>query len=135
MLVSGGVYPNMPPITRKGEYKTMRRRTTTKQRQNVIKNNLLTIEKAEVYHKTSRETETIPNDKFLECFDFFCESGIFMDCIGWHYDKNLHANGYIIECGRYNPHSENIITAYLEVADSATEEEIEKMLLFEESGE
>ena len=75
----------------------MRKQTTTQQIQNVIKNNLLTIITAEVYHKTSRETEVIPNDKFLECFDFFCESGIFMDAVGWHYDKNLHANGYIIE--------------------------------------
>lgn len=125
----------MPPVTRKGEYKRMRRRTTTQKLQQVITNNLLHIAKAEVYYKTSRETEVIPNDKFLECFDFFCESGIFMDAVGWHYDKNLHANGYIIEYGRYNPHSENIIIAYLEVAVSATGEEIEKMLLFEESGE
>ena len=103
----------------------MQRRTTTLQIQKAMKSNYLHLIK----------TEVIPNDKFLEFFDFFCEAGIFADCIGWHYDNNLHANGYIIECGRYNPHSENIITAYLEVADSATEEEIEKMLLFEESGE
>lgn len=113
----------------------MQRRTTTLQIQKAMKSNYLHLIKAEVYNKSTGKTEVIPNDKFLEFFDFFCEAGIFADCIGWHYDNNLHANGYIIECGRYNPHSENIITAYLEVADSATEEEIEKMLLFEESGE
>ncbi|EOS26525.1 hypothetical protein C806_01261 [Lachnospiraceae bacterium 3-1] len=113
----------------------MRRQTTTLQIQKAMKSNFLHLIKAEVYNKSTRKTEEIPNGKFLESFDYLCESGFFADCIGWHYDNNLHANGYIIECGRYNPHSENIITAYLEVADSATEEEIEKMLLFEESGE
>lgn len=113
----------------------MRRQTTTLQIQKAMKSNFLHLIKAEVYNKSTRKTEEIPNGKFLESFDYLCESGFFADCIGWHYDNNLHANGYIIEYGRYNPHSENIIIAYLEVVVSAIEEEIEKMLLFEESGE
>ena len=122
----------MPPITRKGEYKRMRRRTTTQKLQQVITNNLLHIAKAEVYYKTSRETEVIPNDKFLECFDFFCESGIFMDAVGWHYDKNHKTGNYEIECSRMDGSVDVIVTIYLRINGNTTEEEIEKALLFEE---
>lgn len=122
----------MPPITRKGVYKRMRKRTTTRQIQNVIKNNLLTIAKAEVYHKTSRNTEVIPNDKFLECFDFLCESGIFVDAIGWHFEKDYKSDIYGIECSRMNGSVDIIVTAYLRKNGNTTDEEIEEALLFEE---
>lgn len=110
----------------------MRRRTTTQKLQQVITNNLLHIAKAEVYYKTSRETEVIPNDKFLECFDFFCESGIFMDAVGWHYDKNHKTGNYEIECSRMDGSVDVIVTIYLRINGNTTEEEIEKALLFEE---
>ena len=122
----------MPPITSKGVNKRMRRRTTTQKLQQVITNNLLHIAKAEVYYKTSRETEVIPNDKFLECFDFFCESGIFMDAVGWHYDKNHKTGNYEIECSRMDGSVDVIVTIYLRINGNTTEEEIEKALLFEE---
>lgn len=122
----------MPPIISKGVYKRMRRRTTTQKLQQVITNNLLHITKAEVYHKTSRETEVIPNDKFLGCFDFFCESGIFMDAIGWHYEKNHKTGNYEIECSRMDGSVDVIVTIYLRINGNTTEEEIEKALLFEE---
>lgn len=122
----------MPPITGKGVYKRMRRRTTTQKLQQVITNNLLHIAKAEVYYKTSRETEVIPNDKFLECFDFFCESGIFMDAVGWHYERNHKTDNYEIECSRMDGSVDVIVTIYLRINGNTTEEEIEKALLFEE---
>lgn len=110
----------------------MRKQTTTQQIQNVIKNNLLTIIKAEVYHKTSRKTEEIPNDKFLECFDSFCESGIFMDAIGWHYERNHKTDNYEIESGRMNGDVDIIVTAYLRMDDNANIEDIERILKIEE---
>lgn len=113
----------------------MRKRTTTKQIQNVIKNNLLILEKSEIYNKTTRKTETIPNDKFLECFDFLCEAGIFVDCIGWHFERNRKTDNYEIETGRMNGDVDIVVTVYLHMDDNTTEEEIEKMLLFEETEE
>lgn len=110
----------------------MRKQTTTQQIQNVIRNNMLIPEKVEVYHKTSKKTEVIPNNKFLECFDFFCESGIFMDAIGWHFERNHKTDNYEIETGRMNASVDVIVTAYLRVCDNTTDEEIEKALLFEE---
>lgn len=110
----------------------MRRQTSTRQIQKAIKDNLLILKKTELYNKTTKETETVPNDKFLEYFDFFCESGIFMDAIGWHYERDHRTDDYIIETGRVNGDSDVIITAYLRMDDSTTEEEIEKILLFEE---
>lgn len=110
----------------------MRKQTSTIQLQNVIKNNLLIPEKAEVYHKTSRETEVIPNDKFLEYVDFLCESGIFMDAIGWHFERNHKTGNYEIETGRMNASVDVIVTIYLRINGNTTEEEIEEALLFEE---
>lgn len=108
----------------------MRKRTTTQQIQNVIRNNLLILKRVEVYHKTSRETEEIPNDKFLECFDFFCESGIFMDAIGWHYERNHKTNNYEIESGRMDGDTDIIVTVYLRVGDGVDVEDIERALSF-----
>ncbi len=45
----------------------MKQMTTTKQISDVLSNNLLQVAKAEVYHKTSRETDII-TDSFLENF-------------------------------------------------------------------
>jgi len=74
----------------------MRRKTTTKQLQQAIKDNLLHITKAEIYYKTSRKTEIIDTDRFTEYFSFLCESGIFADAIGWHFERDFKSRGYII---------------------------------------
>ena len=106
----------------------MRKRTTTKQLNSAITNNLLHITKAEIYYKTSRKTETIDVDKFKDSLDFLCESGVFADAIGWHYERDFRTNGYIAETGRMNPDTEIIVTVYLGVGEGAIGEEIEKML-------
>jgi len=106
----------------------MRKRTTTQQLSTAITNNLLQIIKAEIYHKTSRKTEIIDTDRFTENFSFLCESGIFADAIGWHYERDFKSRGYIIECGRMNPDTEIIITVYLGVGEGVIGEKIEKIL-------
>lgn len=109
----------------------MRKRTTTKQLQQAITNNLLHIAKAEVYYKTSRKTETIDVDKFKDSLDFLCESGIFADFVDWHYERNLSAKDeYILDSGAMNPYSENVVTVYLRVGNDVDVEDIERTLLF-----
>jgi len=108
----------------------MRRITTTKKINEAITNNLLNITKAEIYYKSSRKTEIIDADKFHEDFSFLCESGCFADAVGWHYERDFKARGYIAECGRMNPNTEIIISVYLRVADGVDREDIEKALLF-----
>lgn len=110
----------------------MRKVTTTKKINEVIVNNLLRIIKAEVYHKTSRKIETVDNDSFKENFGFLCESGVFFDALGWHYERDTKTNGYIVETGRMNPDSEVIITVYLDVCEGANIEDIERILKIEE---
>lgn len=110
----------------------MRRETTTQKLRQVITNNLLIIEKAETYHKTSRKTETVDIDKFYENFSFLCESGCFMDALGWHYERDTKTNGYVAETGRMNPDSEVIISVYLDVCEGANIEDIERILKIEE---
>lgn len=108
----------------------MRRRTTTQQLNTAITNNLLHITKAEVYYKTSRKTEIIDTVKTHENLQFLCESGCFADAIGWHYERDIKANGYIAETGRMNPDTEVVITVYLGICNGACKENIEKALLF-----
>ena len=106
----------------------MRRKTTTKQIQNAIKNNILLLEKAEIYNKTTQETETIPNDNFLESFDFLCEA-IFSQCIGWYYEKNIKTKDYEIECCRRDGSVDVIVTAYFHKSDGVNEKDVDEMLL------
>lgn len=127
----GGISSDILSV--KGEDKIMRRRTTTQKLQQAITNNLLHITKAEVYYKTSRNTETIDTDKFKDSLDFLCESGVFADFVDWHYEKNISTKDeYILDSGAMNPYSENVVTAYLRVADGVNVEDIERTLLFSE---
>ena len=108
----------------------MRRKTTAKQIHTAITNNLLTIEKAECHYKTTHKTDIVSADKFKNDFDFLCESGLFAESLGWHYEKDHKTNDYIFETGRYNPHSEIIITVYMHICNGANRESVEKELLF-----
>lgn len=109
----------------------MKRRTTTAQINEALTNNLLTIKKAEVYHKDSCQTDVIDAESFVEDFRFLCESGCFTDCIGWHFWKDYKNNQYTAETGRMNGDSE-IITVFLRANDGVKREDIEKVLLMKE---
>lgn len=110
----------------------MKRKTTTAQINEALTNDLLIITKAECYHKTSRQTNVINPESFIDDFQFLCESGIFADCVGWHYQKDYKTNQYIAETGRMDGDSENIVIAYLRVNEGVKTEDIEKMLLMKE---
>lgn len=109
----------------------MLKRTTTKQLNEVLSNNLLQVTKAEKYYKTSHKTDVI-TDSFLEDMQFFCESGCFIDCVGWHYEKDCATGGYVIETGRKHSDSDCIIIVHLCANEKADTEEIEKILKIEE---
>lgn len=135
MILPGGVYPNMPPITGKGAYISMRKRTTTKQLLEAITNGLLQITKAECSYKSSSRIDEISKETFLDSLAFINESGVFSDFIDWRYERDLSENdGYIFDSGRMNPYTENIVTVFLRMKDNTTDEKIkiEKALLFEE---
>lgn len=107
----------------------MRRRTTTKQLNEALSNNLLQITKVEVYNKTSRKTDVIDINSFKENLDFLAESGIFSDCISWYYEDNCNTDSdYIVECCRMDRSVDVIVTVYLNVADGIDRDELERML-------
>lgn len=108
----------------------MKRRTTTCQLSEALTNNLLKITKAEVYHKDSRKTDPIDVESFLKDLQFLCKANIFMDCIGWHFEKDHKNNQYILETGRMDGDSENIVIAYLCAIEGVKIEDIEKTLLY-----
>lgn len=123
----------MPPITGKGAYKSMRKRTTTKQLLEAITNCLLQVTKAECSYKSSNRIDEISKETFLDSLAFINESGVFSDFIDWHYERDLYENdGYIFDSGRMNPYTETIVTVFLRICDGVSGEEIGKALLFEE---
>lgn len=107
----------------------MRKQTTTLQIKTTIKNNLLVLEKAGVYNKITRKTEEVANEKFLDCFNCFCESGIFTDSIGWYFQKNCKTGIYEVEAGRLDGGVDIVITAYFRKGDDVTDEMVKDALL------
>lgn len=106
----------------------MRKRTTTQQLNTAITNNLLQVVKVECHYKSSSRIDEISADKFKNDFDFLCESGVFADCVGWHYERDIKSKGYILECGRMDGSVEKIIVVYLGVCEDACRENVEKAL-------
>lgn len=105
----------------------MRRKTTTKKLQQAIKDKLLHITKAQKYSKSTRKTTTISTDTFKDDLDFICET-LFADCVGWHYEYDIKAKQYIIECGRMDGDVDFIFIAHLCVNDGVKVESIDKVL-------
>jgi len=112
----------------------MKKRTTTKQLNSAITNNLLKVQKAELYHKDSGKIDII-TDSFVENLAFLSESGCFTDCIGWTFERDFKTGNYIAECSRTDGNSENIVTVHLRVNDSSNVEDIERVLKIEETEE
>lgn len=105
----------------------MRKRTTAKQLHKALSNNLLTVEKAELYSKTTRKTEGISVDEFRDSLEFLCET-IFAPCIGWYFEENHVMGNYEIDCSRMDGSSDIIVTVYLRVCEGASREDIERTL-------
>ena len=110
----------------------MKRRTTTAQINEAFTANLLQVTRVECYHKTSRQTDHINTESFIEDFQFLCESGIFMDCIGWYFEKVYKTNQYIVECCRLDGSAENIITVYLRANNGMSDDDVKNTLLMKE---
>lgn len=105
----------------------MKRTTTTKK---IIQAFSITqIVKAECYNKDTHQITAIDNDTFNENLQFMNESGRFIDCIGWTYEKNHTSDReVIIETGRHNAECDCIITAFLRVNDGVSMDDLENML-------
>lgn len=105
----------------------MRKKTTTKQIQQAITNNLLKLIKAQKYSKSTRKTTTISTDTLRESLDFLCET-LFADAIGWHYEYDIKTRQYITETGRMDGDSDLIIIVHLCVNDGVKVESVDKVL-------
>lgn len=118
--------------TNRGNINLMKRRTTTAQINEALTNRLLSVTRVECYHKTSRITDLIKVESFIEDFQFLCESGIFMNCIGWYFEKIYKTNQYIIECCRLDGSAENIVTVHLRTNDGMSNDDVKNTLLMKE---
>ena len=105
----------------------MRRKTTTRQIQQAVKNNLLKLIKAEKYSKSTRKTTTISTDTFRESLDFLCET-IFADCVGWHYELNHETGNYEVETGRMDGDTDFIFIAHLCACNGVKVESVDMTL-------
>lgn len=110
----------------------MRKQTTTKQLNESIANNLLQITKAECHYKSSNRIDELSKEELTENIQSICDSGVFADCIGWHYGTDAKSNGYIAECGRMNPDVEIIMVVYLDICEGVNVEDIDRTLLYTE---
>lgn len=109
----------------------MRKRTTMRQIQQAIKDDLLKPIKAEKYNKSTCKTTTISTDTLKDDLDFLCET-IFADCVGWHYEFDVKTRQYITECSRMNGDVDFIFIAHLCACDGVNVEDIERVLKIEE---
>lgn len=109
----------------------MQKRTTTRQIQQAIKDNLLHITKAQKYSKSTRKTTTISTDTFKDDLDFICET-LFADSVSWHYEYDIKTKQYIVETGRMNGDVDFIFIAHLCVCDESNVADIERILKIEE---
>lgn len=105
----------------------MRRRTTTKQLQQAITDNLLHIEKVEIYHKTTHKTDEISVDSFIDSLEFLGET-IFADSIGWYFERNCKTQNYEIDCSRMDGSSDIIVIAHLRANEGVERECIDRAL-------
>ncbi len=110
----------------------MKRRTTTAQINEALTNDLLTITRTEVYYKSSRQTDHINPESFIEDFQFLCESNIFMDCVGWTYQQDHRTGGYVLEAGRGDSDSENIIIIFMRANNGVSDDDVKNALLMKE---
>lgn len=110
----------------------MRRRTTTRQLYDAIANNLLQIQKAEIYNKNTRKTEVMDADTFKENLDFMAESGAFVDALGWHYERDCKNGDYIADSGAMNGEADICIDVFLRASSDTNTEEIDRRLLYVE---
>ncbi len=109
----------------------MQKRTTTKQLQQVITNNLLRIIKAEIYHKSTRQTDEISVATFKDSLDFLCET-IFVDSIGWYFERNHKTGDYEVDCSRMDGSSDIIVIAHLCANGGVSVEDVTNALLMME---
>jgi len=110
----------------------MRRKTSTKQLTTALSNNLLKVQKVEIYNKTTRENEPVNSEKFIDCLKNISKYEILADALGWTYEWDYKSGHYLSECGRMDGNSENIVSVYLCVNDGVSREEIDRMLKIEE---
>ena len=97
----------------------MRKRTITKQLLEAITNGLLQITKAECSYKSSSRIDEISKETFLDSLAFINESGVFVNFIDWHYERNISAKDeYKVDSGAMNPYSEKVVTVYLRVGEN-----------------
>lgn len=115
-----------------GNINLMKRRTTTAQINEALTNDLLTITKVECYYKSSHQTNVVDAKSFLADFQFLCEANVFRNCVGWTYQRDNRTGEYILESGRSDGDSENIVIVYLRVNEDVKIEDVEKALLMEE---
>lgn len=106
----------------------MQKQTKTLQLTTAIKNKLLHIANAELYNKSTHQTNIISPETFQESLEFLCES-IFADCIGWHYEFDIKTKQYIIEAGRMDGDSDFIVIAHLCACDGVSREDIDSTLI------
>lgn len=109
----------------------MRIRTTTAQINEVLP--MMEVIKAQSYNKDTYTKTAINKDTCIENLQFFAESGVLTDCMGWTYERNPDSDKeYIFETGRMNAESNAFVTVWMRLNNGVSRDEVEKILLLAE---
>lgn len=110
------------------EKKYMNTKNTTAQNlQKAIKNHLITVINAQAISKDTQETKPVTPEQFMTDLDFYMESGIFADTLGFKF--GITDNDTLqIEVGYMSCYCDHCIKIIAKLCDSVTiDETIEQM--------
>ena len=55
-----------------------------------------------------------------------------MDCVGWTYQQDHRTGGYVLEAGRGDSDSENIIIIFMRANNGVSDDDVKNALLMKE---
>ena len=55
-----------------------------------------------------------------------------MDCVGWTYQQDHRTGGYVLEAGRGDRDSENIIIIFMRANNGVSDDDVKNALLMKE---
>lgn len=101
---------------------------TTEKVWELLKSNTTEITKVIATDGDYKDT-VIEKNIFMENMEFLMESGCFVNCIGWHYDrpyscKDVPEQEWVLTTGKMNCEIENFLTIYLKVKYAMATEKI-----------
>ena len=103
-----------------------RKRTTARQLQKVINEELVTIKSVKVQSKDDNMEKIITSDQFEDDLDFYLQSELFADSIDFEY--SIQEGILTVYAGNMSAYCKVCITAELVIKDAVGKDDLEKFI-------